>query len=126
MILSPPRSRALEYAGCFCCHSACSAFLAISYNGALERRDVIKPLKLLQLEFHLSGNTSRPVEGTWKKTPRRLTTARTSLDTRTKVNDSVFTYVSAFHDCVYAFQYCLVVTAATLFYCSRFLLLSIM
>lgn len=87
VILSPPRSRALEYASCFCCHSACSAFLAISYNGALERRDVIKPLKLLQLEFHLSGNTSRPVEGTCKKTPRRSTTARTSLDTRTKVND---------------------------------------
>lgn len=61
MILSPPGSRALEYAGCFCCHPACSAFLAISYNGALERRDVIKPLKVLQLEFHLSGNTSRPV-----------------------------------------------------------------
>lgn len=28
-------SRALEYAGCLCCPSACSAFLALSYNGAL-------------------------------------------------------------------------------------------
>lgn len=31
----PPESRALEYAGCLCCLSACSAFLALSYNGAL-------------------------------------------------------------------------------------------
>ena len=54
----PRVSHALEYAGCLCCLSACSAFLALSYNGALEHCDVIKPFKLLQLEFQLSGKTS--------------------------------------------------------------------
>ena len=57
----PPVSRALEYAGCLCWPAACSAFLALSYNGALEHWDVIKPSKLLQLEFHLSGKTSIPM-----------------------------------------------------------------
>lgn len=56
-------SRALEYAGCLCCPSACSAFLALSYNGALEHCDVIKPVKLLQLEFQLSGIDSHPGVG---------------------------------------------------------------
>lgn len=54
----PTVSRALEYAGCFCCPPGCSAFLALSYNGALEHGDAIKPFKLLQLEFQLSGKTS--------------------------------------------------------------------
>lgn len=57
----PLVSHALEYAGCLCCPSACSAFLAISYNGALEHSDVIKPFKLLQLEFQLPGKTSIPM-----------------------------------------------------------------
>lgn len=57
----PPVSRALEYAGCLCCPSACSAFLALSYNGALEHCNVIKPFKKLQLEFQLSGKTSIPM-----------------------------------------------------------------
>lgn len=57
----PLVSRALEYAGCLCVPSGCSAFLAISYNGALEHYDVIKPFKLLQPEFQLSGNTSIPM-----------------------------------------------------------------
>lgn len=54
-------SRALEYAGCLCCPAACSAFLALSYNGALEQADVSKPFKLLQFEFQLSGKTSVPM-----------------------------------------------------------------
>lgn len=53
-----PVSRAVEYAGCLCCPAARSAFLALSFNGALEHCDVIKPFKLLQLEFLLSGKTS--------------------------------------------------------------------
>lgn len=57
----PRESRALEYAGCLCCLSACSAFLALSYNGALEHCDVSKPFKLLQLEFQLSGKTNIPM-----------------------------------------------------------------
>lgn len=57
----PPASCALEYAGCLCCLPACSAFLALSYNGALEHPDVIKPFKLLQFEFQLSGKTSIPM-----------------------------------------------------------------
>lgn len=63
-------SRALEYAGCLCCPSAYSAFLALSYNGALEHCDVIKPFKLLQLEFQLSGKTPILVWDTWHKIHR--------------------------------------------------------
>lgn len=57
----PPVSHALEYAGCLCCPSACSALLAFSFNGALEHCDVIKPFKLLQYEFQLSGKTNTPM-----------------------------------------------------------------
>lgn len=57
----PPVSRALEYAGGLCCPTARSAFLALSYKGALEHCDVIKPFKLLQYEFQLSGKTIIPM-----------------------------------------------------------------
>lgn len=112
--MSPPGSRALEYAGCFCCHPACSAFLAISYNGALERRDVIKPLKVLQLEFHLSGNTSRPAEGTWKKPHREIDDSEDQFTHQNKGESPCFRLsVGVFR------LFSLIVTAATLFYRSH-------
>lgn len=71
LILSAHVSRALEYAGCLCCPSGCSAFLALSYNGGLEHCDVIKPFKLLQLEFHFRKDEHPNVESTGQDLSKR-------------------------------------------------------
>lgn len=96
LILSPHVSRAVEYAGCLCCPSGCSAFLALSYNGGLEHCDVIKPFKLLQLEFHLRKDELPDVGSTGQDWSSRDKRRRNERDFRAKVTETlVVTAVSS-------------------------------